>query len=212
MITGADDSDTVDYTVTVDQAPTGEASTWTVTIEATPRPGYRFPPDATTDWTFTDTVDCLATTTAPAAPQLVCRLAPNSGLAVELPTADTYTYEVTGSLDVVEDQPYDVVVVAVPAAGYEFAPGTVTEWTFTGVLQCQRSAAPSPATTTTIATASPSPTTTVAPATQLPRTGSSSTTLLLAYAAIVSLLGGFLLLVRRSSGPATPSPGRVTTR
>jgi LPXTG-motif cell wall-anchored protein len=51
--------------------------------------------------------------------------------------------------------------------------------------------------------ATQSPTTTVAPATQLPRTGSSSTTLLLAYAAIVTLLGGFLTLVRRSSGPAT---------
>ena len=68
VITGADDSDTVDYTVTVDQAPTGEASTWTVTIEATPQPGYRFPPDATTDWTFTDTVDCFTTTPPPAPP------------------------------------------------------------------------------------------------------------------------------------------------
>ena len=127
VITGANDTDTVDYTVTVDQAPNGEASTWTVTISATPQPGYRFPADAVTEWTFTDTVDCLTTTTGPAVPQLVCQLAPDRGLAVQLPAEDTYTYELTGSLDVGEDQPYEVVVVAVPASGYEFPADAVTD-------------------------------------------------------------------------------------
>jgi hypothetical protein len=47
-IIGADDTATVDYTVTVVTPPAGEGSPWAITITAAPQPGVQFPPDATT--------------------------------------------------------------------------------------------------------------------------------------------------------------------
>ncbi len=209
VINGADDTKSVDYTVKITQAPDGEGSTWAVKITAAPQPGYEFAPDATTTWTFTGTVDCLTTTT-PAAPELTCRLAPDKGLALQLTPSTTYSYEVSGNLDVNENDPYDVTVVAVPAAGYEFPSDATTQWRFTGVVECQRSLATTTTTiapttttiapTTTTTTPTGSTTTTTTPkATAV--TGSSSTGLLLAYASVMTLLGALLLLIKRTFRP-----------
>ncbi len=209
VIIGADDTDSVDYTIDITTPPGGEGSNWAVTITATPQPGYQFPPDTTTEWNFTGTVDCLVYTT-PEPPELACRLAPDKGLEVKLNSSETYSYEVTGNLDVNEDETYDVTVVAMPAAGYEFPPGTTAEWNFTGVVMCQRikvtttTTGPTTTTstiptTTTTSTTVPTTTTTKPPGTAV--TGSSSTGLLLAYASIVTLLGGLLLLIKRTFRP-----------
>ena len=181
VITGTDDTDSVHYTVTVITAPDGEGSPWQIHITATPQPGYEFAPDAQTDWQFTGTVDCLVAA-RPDTPQLTCRLAPDKGLALQLTPSETYTYEVSGNLDVNENDIYDVRVTAVPEAGFEFEAGAVTTWSFTGVVECQRSEPPPPPPT-------------------LPRTGSTSTGLLLAYASMMTLAGGFLMLVKRSFRP-----------
>jgi hypothetical protein len=62
VITGADDTNSVDYTVEIITAPNGEGTPWAVKITATPQPGYQFPDNTTTMWEFNGTVDCDDTT------------------------------------------------------------------------------------------------------------------------------------------------------
>jgi LPXTG-motif cell wall-anchored protein len=113
--------------------------------------------------------------------------------------SNEYAYLVAGNLDAAEGTAYSITVTAAAAAGYEFPPAAQTTWTFTGTVSCvivdQR---PATSTTTTTTTT----TTTVTPSEpdlQLPRTGASSTSILLAYASILTLSGGLLLLVRRTA-------------
>ena len=201
-IIGADDTDSVDYTTTINDPADGEGDTWSITITAQPQPGYEFPPDTTTTWTFTGTVDCLDTTTA-TAPAVVCD---NDALAIDAPVSDRYTYTIDGDLSVPEGAAYSITVTATPTEGYEFAPGAVSSWTFTGVVDCiDEEQAAGTSTTTTTTTTTPtgsSGTATTTVASELPRTGSSSTSIFLAYASLLVLTGGMLQLVRRTGRPA----------
>lgn len=197
-ITGADDTASVDYTVTITDPATGEGDTWAVTITASPQPGYQFPPGTPTQWDFSGTVDCLVETTA-AAPSLVCE---NDQLALAAPTSDEYDYSVTGDLGAAEGSAYSITVTATPADGYTFPSGVPTEWTFSGTVDCvDESQEPPPPTASTVAPGS-SGTQPPTPATELPKTGPTSTSSLLAYASILVLTGATLLRVRRSGSVA----------
>jgi hypothetical protein len=94
-ISGAKDTASVDYTVTIDQAPAGEGSTWAVTITAAPQPGHEFEPYATTEWTFTGTVDCL-TTANPAAPAVTYDCADDELVIKGTKDTKSVDYTVTG--------------------------------------------------------------------------------------------------------------------
>ncbi|MDW3212925.1 MAG: hypothetical protein R8G01_02930 [Ilumatobacteraceae bacterium] len=201
VIIGADDTASIDYTITTTDPADGEGDTWAITITAEPRPGFEFPAYTTDEWTYSGTVDCLVET-APAAPALVCE---NDDLVVDTPVSDAYTFAVDGDLGAAEGESYSITVVATPNAGYEFESGTTTMWTFTGTVDCideeQVPPGSTTTTTTTTTTTNPGPQTTT-PVTRLPRTGSSSTSILLAYASVLVLVGGVLQLVRRTGRSA----------
>ena len=135
-ITGADDTDSVDYTITVNQAPDDEASTWDVTITASPQPGYEFTPDAVTKWHFTGTVDCLTAVT-PGAPSVAYDCVTDRLKITGADDTDSVDYTVTvNQAPDGEASTWDVTITATPQPGYEFAPDAVTKWNFTGTVDC----------------------------------------------------------------------------
>ncbi len=195
MIKGAKDNKSVDYTIDITRAPGGEGSNWAVTITATPQPGYQFPPDTITEWNFTGTVDCLMKV-APAAPSVTNDCATDELMikgAKDNKSVD-YTIDITQAPGG-EGSNWAVTITATPQPGYEFAPDVTAEWNFTGIVDCAPTGGQATPTTS-------SPTTTaVQVAGTLPSTGTSSTALQLACAALVTLVGGLLLLTTRRLSP-----------
>jgi hypothetical protein len=141
VITGADDTNEVDFTETVNREPAGEGSFWDVTITAAPQPGFEFEPGATTVWNYTGTVDCYGESGV---------VFPNAGsgrvrfdCAVDrlvIPGADdTQQIDFTVRINIEpagEDSPWDVTVTARAQPGFRIAEGATTEWNYSGVVDC----------------------------------------------------------------------------
>jgi hypothetical protein len=149
---GADDTDDIDYTVKVDVAPDGYGSTWQITVTAAPQPRIEFPPNATTEWTFSGLTDCTLhlpvtgfenpPTSSPVvfdcgSGQLVITGADDTN---EIDFTETVNREPAG-----EGSVWDVTITAAPRPGFEFEPGVTTVWNYTGTVECSGSIANSPA-------------------------------------------------------------------
>jgi len=94
-----------------------------------------------------------------------------------------------------EGSNWAVTITATPQPGYQFPPDAITEWNFTGTVDCAPTGGQGTPTTS-------SPTTTaVLVAGTLPSTGASSTAWQLACAALVTLIGGLLLSTTRRLSP-----------
>ena len=216
-VVGADDTASVDYTVTLVTAPAGEGSTWAVTVTAAPQAGFEFPPNTTTTWNFSGTVNCdqpVIPTAPTAAYDCTSSTVTVSG-AVDTASIDYTVTVVTPPAG--EGSAWAISVTAVPLPGFEFPAGTTATWSFSGVVDCDDSVDP-PTTTSTTTTLPPGATTTTTtvpstptttsnesgagatttqPSGRLPVTG-SSTSMLFSWATVVTALGGIMvLLVRR---------------
>ena len=223
-VVGADDTASVDYTVTVVTAPAGEGSPWAVTVTAAPQPGFEFPPNTTTTWNFSGTVNCdqpVTPTTPTAAYDCTSSTVTVTG-AVDTPSIDYTVTVVTPPAG--EGSTWAISVTAVPLPGFEFPPGTTATWSFSGVVDCDSgvdpptttsttTTLPPGATTTTTAPSTPTTTsnesgagaTTTQPSGRLPVTGSSSS-MLFSWAIVVTALGGMMVLLVRRRAPADRAP------
>ncbi len=147
VITNADDTDEIDFTVTINTAPSGAGSSWEVTITAAPKPGFEFPPDVTTEWNYSDTVpaDCFLVAPAPPFPladppdedpvRFECTL---NEIVVE-GAYDTEQVDYTVTINMApsgEDSNWSVTITAAPQPGFRFPPDATTEWNYTGTVDC----------------------------------------------------------------------------
>lgn len=136
VITGADDTEAVVYTVTVDDPAEGEGDTWSVTITAAPEPGYSFPPGTQTEWPFSGIVDCDEEVT-PIEPTVNYDCVEETIVITgDDQTGVQYAYASTDPAEG-EGDSWNLTITATPAPGYEF-PGGQTEivWSFSGVVDC----------------------------------------------------------------------------
>ncbi len=146
VITGADDTEQVDFIVTINTAPSGEGSNWDVTITAVPQPGLAFPTDATTEWNYTGTVDCAPPLILPGVgfppvgnPPVFLDCADNELVVTGAADTDTVDYSVNvTSPPAGKGSRWAVTITAKPQPGVVFREGTTTEWNYTGTVDCSR--------------------------------------------------------------------------